>query len=322
MSDITGVDFVALQDQGPRHGRQVLRRDPRPAVREDSGGTCPPRSTRPATSRWPSCSPTRSGSSSRRAASMVALAGRRRRRQAQGARGAGDRVPRRHPRLRRLPPGVLRDPDGNLLALHHRYAPKGDPLRARVDVHRAAAGEAGQRHPAVLGQRDRERRGRADADEDRRARHRGLLDELERQPPAHAQDVRVQRQQPVESARPITLSIALWRPTSSRTHQQLAVGGEQPGGVQAAGAGEARLAQPLGQVGEQCARDRQPGAAAPARGRRPPRARPSRTPRTRTWCRRARGRVARQRPRRPRPCCPRSPRSSPAGRGPSISPSP
>ena len=40
------------------------------------------------------------------------------------ARGARDRVPRRHPGLGRLPPGVLRRPRRNLLALHHRYAPK------------------------------------------------------------------------------------------------------------------------------------------------------------------------------------------------------
>ena len=36
MSDITGVDFVALQRR-PRGGRQVLRRDARPAVREGVG---------------------------------------------------------------------------------------------------------------------------------------------------------------------------------------------------------------------------------------------------------------------------------------------
>ncbi len=138
--------------------------------------------------------------------------------------------------------------------------------------------------PAVGGQLDRQRGRRADADQDRRAGDGGLLHELERQPPADAQHALVRAAAARRAARGrSTLSIALWRPTSSRTQQQLAGGREQPGRVQAAGALEAGLAQPLGQVGEQRARDRRAGrqrrrvdrdllqralAAHPARGRR------------------------------------------------------
>ena len=52
---------------------------------------------------------------------------------------------------------------------------------------RAAASEAAQGQAAVVGKRHRERARRADADKDRRARHRSLLHELEREPAAHAQ---------------------------------------------------------------------------------------------------------------------------------------
>ena len=43
------------------------------------------------------------------------------------------------------------------------------------------------------------------------------------------------------TARPATLSTALWRPTSSRTHQRVAGRIEEAGGVQAAGSLERRL---------------------------------------------------------------------------------
>ena len=67
---------------------------------------------------------------------------------------------------------------------------------------------------------------------------------------------------PSSSARPITLSIALWRPTSSRAIEQLAGGVEEAGRVQAAGQLEGGLAQPLGKRGEERALDRRPGGGA------------------------------------------------------------
>ena len=88
---------------------------------------------------------------------------------------------------------------------------------------------------------------------------------------------------PSSSARPITLSIALWRPTSSRTISSSPRRVEQAGRVQAAGALEGRLAQAVGQRREQVAVDARAGAerrrvhrdlleralaADPARGRR------------------------------------------------------
>ena len=94
--------------------------------------------------------------------------------------------------------------------------------------HPCSAREAAQRHPAVGGELDRERRRRPDADEDRRSRDRRLLDELERQPPADAEDRPPSGSRPSSSAQPITLSIALWRPTSSRTHIRRPSGSNRP----------------------------------------------------------------------------------------------
>ena len=148
-------------------------------------------------------------------------------------------------------PAAARGPDGG--------GPLGGgvahALGARVDVDAAAAREAAERHAAVGGELDGQRRRRADADEDRRAGDGGLLHELEREPPADAQQPACSGSAPSSSARPTTLSIALWRPTSSRTQQQLAGGVEEAGRVQAAGALEAGLAQALGQAGEQRAVD-------------------------------------------------------------------
>ena len=53
----------------------------------------------------------------------------------------------------------------------------------------------------------------------RAARDRRLLHELEREPPADAEDRVGERQQPSRNAQPTTLSSALWRPTSSRTQR-------------------------------------------------------------------------------------------------------
>ena len=121
-----------------------------------------------------------------------------------------------------------------------------DPPRLGVDGDTAVAHPAAERHAAIGRELDRERRRRADRDEDRAAGDGRLLHELEREPSADAEHVRRERQQsPSRNAQPTTLSIALWRPTSSRTHSELAVGVEEPGRVQAAGRRERalRLAQ-------------------------------------------------------------------------------
>ena len=135
------------------------------------------------------------------------------------------------------------------------------PPRVGVDVHRPAPREAAQRDALLGGERDGQRAGRAHGDEDRRARDGGLLHELEREAPAHAQHVPCNGSRPSSSARPTTLSIALWRPTSSRTTSELAARREQAGGVQAARALERRLAQPVGEAGEERAVIARPGAA-------------------------------------------------------------
>src|SRR4051794_13342021 len=77
-----------------------------------------------------------------------------------------------------------------------------DALFSRVEVDVGAPGEAGQRHAAIGGELDGQRRGGAHADQDRRARHRRLLNELERDPTAHAQDPALQRQLAVEQGSP------------------------------------------------------------------------------------------------------------------------
>ena len=60
-----------------------------------------------------------------------------------------------------------------------------------VDVHAAAANEAAQRDAAVRCELDRERRRRADRDEERAAGDGCLLHELEREPAADAEDERL-----------------------------------------------------------------------------------------------------------------------------------
>ena len=61
---------------------------------------------------------------------------RRRRGRASDARGPRRDVRGRHVRHRRLPHGVLPDPDGNALMLHHRYAPR-DRVVSRTHPGRA-----------------------------------------------------------------------------------------------------------------------------------------------------------------------------------------
>ena len=152
------------------------------------------------------------------------------------------------------------------------------------------------------------------ADHDRGAGDGRLLDELERQPAADAEDVvAAAGGSPSSSARPTTLSIALWRPTSSRTMQELAVGVEQAGRVQAAGAREGRAGAD-GRAGPRAATGRPSGRPPPAaRARRPPPARPCRTPRTTRSCRSA--------ARRDRAAAARRPRSTFAARS-SVRPAP
>ena len=76
-----------------------------------------------------------------------------------------------------------------------------DSPRLGVDVHAAAADEAAERHAAIDGQLDCERRGCADSDEDRAARDGCFLHELEREPAADAEHCSRERQ-PVFTERP------------------------------------------------------------------------------------------------------------------------
>ena len=86
--------------------------------------------------------------------------------------------------------------------------------------------------PGLVGQVDGEGARRGHGGEHRNAGHPGLLRQLEAGPAGDHQHVPGERQPALRTAQPITLSTALCRPTSSRRHDQLAVGGEQAGGVQ------------------------------------------------------------------------------------------
>ena len=135
-------------------------------------------------------------------------------------RSLSERAPRASPRASRRRGG--RAPSASRSA---SIAPPTSrtPVRPRsrhvlgVDVHAAAADEAAERDPAVGGQVDGEARRRADRDEERAARDRSLLDELEREPAAHAEQPSRERQ-PVRRRTPTRspCPCALWRPTSSR----------------------------------------------------------------------------------------------------------
>ena len=87
----------------------------------------------------------------------------------------------------------------------------------------------------------------------------GLLDQLEPGPAAHHEAGRRRRGAAPATRAPTTLSTALWRPTSSRTTSSSPVGGEEPGGVDAAGAGEGR---PGARAAAPAAVVRRPGRAA------------------------------------------------------------
>ena len=136
-----------------------------------------------------------------------------------------------------------------------------------------------------------ERSRRADADQDRGAGDRCLLHELERQPPLTHRFARARadarRASPADHlVHRVVSPDVLARQISSPSLV------EQARRMQAAAAGEPRLAQTLRQIGEQPARSTAGRGAAGPRARRPPRARPCRTRRTtssyRSGARRAR----------------------------------
>ena len=100
---------------------------------------------------------------------------------------------------------------------------------SRVDVHPAAADEAAERHAAIAGELDRERRRRADRDEKRATGDGRLLHELEREPAADAQHGIRERQAPSAE-----------RPANDLVHRVvpadvLAEAEERPLGVEQAG---------------------------------------------------------------------------------------
>ena len=191
-----------------------------------------------------------------------------------------------------------------------------DPPRLGVDVAPAAADEAAERDAAVGGELDREARRRADRDEDRTARDRRLLHELEREPAAHAEHVLGERQQPVEERPADDLVHRVVAADVLARAQQLARGVEEPGRVQAARhlEGRLRLAQPLGKRGDERERDAQLATRRAAPRPRPPRALPCRRRRTTTRCRSSAAAAPdRSRARRRRPCSRRD-RPAPARR--------
>ena len=87
----------------------------------------------------------------------------------------------------------------------------------RVNDVLVAAREPDQRDAAALGDADRQRRRRRDGDDDRDARRGGLLHHLEARAAGDQRVARGRIELPARTSAPITLSSALWRPTSSRT---------------------------------------------------------------------------------------------------------
>ena len=90
-----------------------------------------------------------------------------------------------------------------------------DALRVGVDVEASRRARSRQRDAVPTRQIDGQRRGRRDRGEQRDAGGEGLLHDFKRRPATHEEHVRRQRQRAVEQLRPMTLSTALWRPTSS-----------------------------------------------------------------------------------------------------------
>jgi hypothetical protein len=164
------------------------------------------------------------------------------------------------------PPGARRRRGGAQAGAHVREGRgpavrerrAGDALGAGVDVDASAAGEAGEGHALILGQLDGERGWSPHADEDRRARYGGLLHELEREPPAHAQDPLVQGRRAAQQ-----------RPADDLVHRvvaadvlphgdQLARGVEEARRVHAAAALERGLREAVGERRQQRAVDHRP----------------------------------------------------------------
>ncbi len=140
----------------------------------------------------------------------------------------------------------------------------GDSLRARVDVHSVAPGKAAKGHAAVLGERDRQRAGSADSHEYRRAGHRGLLDQLKRQPAADTEEPFEERHDTVQQRASDHLVHSVVTSDVLAHDQRLAVRGEEARGVYSAGLLKGRLPQAARKLGEQRAGHEGPGTERPA----------------------------------------------------------
>ena len=127
-------------------------------------------------------------------------------------------------------------------------------MGVRVDVHRTAAGEPAEREAAVERQIHGQGGGCADSHEDRRAGHRGLLHELERDSPGHAEDRFAQRDAPFPQRPPDDLVHRVVPPDVLVQRDRPAVRVEQAGRVHAPGRLEARLAQAVGERRDEAAR--------------------------------------------------------------------
>src|SRR5947209_17384236 len=121
---------------------------------------------------------------------------------------------------------------------HRNARSAAQALLAGVDVDAVAAGEAGEGEAAVGGEVDGEGGGGSDADEDRRAGDGGLLDELEGEAPADAEDPVVEGKGAVEERAADDLVHRVVAPDVLADAEQLARRREEASGVQAAGAGE------------------------------------------------------------------------------------
>ena len=96
-----------------------------------------------------------------------------------------------------------------------------DPVSIRVHVEPPGAEKPDEGHPVGQRELDGEVRGGRDADTTGMPGDRGLLHDLEARPPAdHHITESPSGTRSSRRARPMTLSTALWRPTSSRTDQE------------------------------------------------------------------------------------------------------
>src|SRR5918993_9525 len=125
--------------------------------------------------------------------------------------------------------------------LSPKWSSGTDAPRLRVDVERAAADEAAERDPAIGGELDCEGGRRSHRDEHRAAYDRRLLDELEREAAADAENRTGQRQQPVEERPAHDLVERVVAPHVLANAEQVASRGEEPARVQPARGLERRL---------------------------------------------------------------------------------